>query len=55
MTKLMIVVTAGAFIAAFATELVTHKRKRPRFKDAARQFREGFMEGLRDETVGVAP
>lgn len=57
MMKLMFIVTAGVFVGAFGSELVKHKRARPhsRLRDVAREFRQGFMEGLRGETVRVAP
>lgn len=53
MMKLMFIVTAGVFVGAFGSELVRHKRPRPRsrLRGVAREFRQGFIEGLRGETV----
>lgn len=55
MTKLVLAVTAGAFIGAFASELFRQERLRSpsRLRAAARQFCQGFMEGLHDDKVGA--
>lgn len=53
MMKLMFIVTAGVFVGAFGSELVRHKKPRPhsRLRDVAREFRQGFVEGLRGEAI----
>jgi hypothetical protein len=48
MSKLLLGMVVGVFVAGFAAELVARKRRRglPSLDDAARDICQGFMEGF---------
>jgi hypothetical protein len=52
MTKFMLTVIVGVFVAAFAVEMIGRRRRRvrPQLGDVARDFRRGFAQGYRRET-----
>ena len=54
MTKLVLTVVVGAFVAAFAEEVMSREKRgiRTRVKTNAEEFKRGFMEGYRGLPVG---
>lgn len=48
MSKLLVGMVVGVFVAGFAAELVTHRRRRglPSLAEAARDCRRGFWQGF---------
>jgi hypothetical protein len=54
MTKLFLTVVVGAFVAAFAEEVMSREKRgiRVRFQANAEEFKRGFMEGYRGLPAG---
>ena len=57
MTKLFLTVVVGAFVAAFAEEVMSREKRgiRTRLKNNAEEFKRGFMQGYRGLPVGSLP
>ena len=56
MTNLVLTVIVGAFVAAFAIEVMTPKKRDGRswLSKAASDFKRGFLEGYRGKQAGNA-
>jgi hypothetical protein len=54
MTKLFLTVVVGAFVAAFAEEVMSREKRgiRTRMKTNAEEFKRGFVEGYRGLPAG---
>ena len=56
MTKVVLTVIVAAFVAAFAVEVMTPKKRGARswLRRAARDFKRGFLEGYHGTAAGNA-